>query len=98
MLWIPASLLDATAGVMSSASGQHFVPSDDVITSIVLPTIIFCIGMVVAMLVGINRCKQWELDKIVEMRRTRRVIQRITDRLREKNFRTIQSLFPFICF
>lgn len=48
--------------------------------------------MVVAMLVGINKCKQWELDKVVEMRRTRRVVQRITERLREKNFNTIQSL------
>lgn len=75
----------------SIASAQHFVPSPDVVTSIVIPTIVFCIGMVVAMLIGINKCKQWELDKIVEMRRTRRVIQRITARLREKNFRTIQS-------
>lgn len=72
---------------------QHFIPSSDIVTSIVLPTIFFCIGMVVVMLIGINKCKQWELDKIVEMRRTRRVIQRITARLREKNFRTIQSLF-----
>ncbi|CAB3397868.1 unnamed protein product [Caenorhabditis bovis] len=60
-------------------------------TSIVLPTIIFCIGMVAAMLVGINKCKQWELDKVVEMRRTRRVLQRVTNRLREKNFKTIQK-------
>lgn len=74
-----------------SMSQQPFVPSDDVMTTIVIPTIVFCIGMVVAMLVGINKCKQWELDKIVEMRRSRRVIQRITARLREKNFRTIQS-------
>ncbi|CAD5225450.1 unnamed protein product [Bursaphelenchus okinawaensis] len=74
-----------------SMSSQHFVPSPDVMMTIVFPTIIFCIGMVVAMLIGINRCKQWELDKIVEMRRTRRVIQRITARLREKNFRTIQK-------
>ncbi|CAJ0956966.1 unnamed protein product, partial [Mesorhabditis belari] len=59
--------------------------------SIVLPTILFCIGMVVAMLIGINKCKQWELDKVVEMRRTRRVVQRITERLREKNFNTIQK-------
>ncbi|KHN81715.1 hypothetical protein Tcan_07199 [Toxocara canis] len=73
-----------------SAPRQYFVPSPDVVTSIVLPTIVFCIGMVVAMLIGINKCKQWELDKIVEMRRTRRVVQRITARLREKNFRTIQ--------
>lgn len=71
---------------------QHFVPSPDVVTTIVIPTIVFCIGMVVAMLIGINKCRQWELDKIVEMRRTRRVIQRITARLREKNFRTIQSI------
>jgi hypothetical protein len=46
--------------------------------------------MVAAMLIGINKCKQWELDKIGEMRRTRRVVQRMTTRLREKNFRTIQ--------
>uniref|UniRef100_A0A914Q066 Uncharacterized protein n=2 Tax=Panagrolaimus TaxID=55784 RepID=A0A914Q066_9BILA len=73
-----------------STPHNNFVPSSDVVTSIVIPTIIFCIGMVVAMLVGINKCKQWELDKVVEMRRTRRCIQRITARLREKNFRTIQ--------
>ncbi|VDO58468.1 unnamed protein product [Haemonchus placei] len=73
------------------ATKEYFVPSEEVMTSIVLPTIIFCIGMVVAMLVGINKCKQWELDKIVEMRRTRRVVQRITARLREKNFKTIQT-------
>lgn len=75
----------------SSVSSQHFVPSPDIVTTIVLPTILFCIMMVVGMLIGINKCKQWELDKIVEMRRTRRVIQRITARLQEKNFRTIQS-------
>uniref|UniRef100_A0A0K0DJ08 Uncharacterized protein n=1 Tax=Angiostrongylus cantonensis TaxID=6313 RepID=A0A0K0DJ08_ANGCA len=73
------------------ATKEYFVPSEEVMTTIVLPTIIFCIGMVVAMLVGINKCKQWELDKIVEMRRTRRVLQRITARLREKNFKTIQN-------
>lgn len=91
MLWIPA--FDASAFyVMSSASnGQYFVPSADVVTTIVLPTIVFCVGMVVAMLIAINKCKQWELDRVGEMRRTRRVIQRITTRLREKNFRTIQS-------
>ncbi|KAI1723918.1 hypothetical protein DdX_04099 [Ditylenchus destructor] len=76
---------------MSGLGSQHFVPSPDVAASIVIPTIVFCICMVVAMLIGINKCKQWELDKIVEMRRTRRVIQRITARLREKNFRTIQK-------
>ncbi|CAD6186891.1 unnamed protein product [Caenorhabditis auriculariae] len=73
-------------------STQTFsVSSQDVMTSIVLPTIVFCIGMVVAMLVGINKCKQWELDKVVEMRRTRRVLQRVTNLLREKNFKTIQK-------
>ncbi len=71
---------------------DYFVPSPDVMTSIVFPTIVFCICMVAAMLLGIRKCRQWELDKIVEMRRTRRVVQRITARLREKNFRTIQSL------
>ncbi|CAI5452215.1 unnamed protein product [Caenorhabditis angaria] len=73
------------------SSQEFFVPSTDVMTSIVLPTIIFCIGMVAAMLLGINKCKQWELDKVVEMRRTRRVLQRVTNRLREKNFKTIQK-------
>ncbi|VDM77349.1 unnamed protein product [Strongylus vulgaris] len=34
---------------------EYFVPSEEVMTSIVLPTIVFCIGMVVAMLVGINK-------------------------------------------
>ncbi|PIO77847.1 hypothetical protein TELCIR_00026 [Teladorsagia circumcincta] len=80
-----------TAAADIMATKEYFVPSEEVMTSIVLPTIIFCIGMVVAMLVGINKCKQWELDKIVEMRRTRRVVQRITARLREKNFKTIQN-------
>ncbi|VDM95650.1 unnamed protein product [Thelazia callipaeda] len=70
---------------------SYYVPSTDVVTSIVLPTILFCIAMVIAMIVGINKCKQWDLDKIVEMRRTRRVVQRITAQLREKNFRTIQK-------
>ncbi|PAV77212.1 hypothetical protein WR25_12776 [Diploscapter pachys] len=70
---------------------SSFAPSDEVMTTIVLPTIIFCIGMVVAMLVGINKCKQWELDKICEMRRTRRALQKMTNRLREKNFNTIQK-------
>lgn len=74
-----------------SVQKSYYVPSTDVVTTIVLPTILFCIAMVIAMIVGINKCKQWELDKIMEMRRTRRVIQRITARLREKNFRTIQS-------
>uniref|UniRef100_A0A8R1TWZ9 Uncharacterized protein n=1 Tax=Onchocerca volvulus TaxID=6282 RepID=A0A8R1TWZ9_ONCVO len=69
----------------------YYVSSTDVVTTIVLPTILFCIAMVVAMIIGIKKCKQWELDKIVEMQRTRRVVQRITARLREKNFRTIQK-------
>ncbi|VDN31852.1 unnamed protein product [Gongylonema pulchrum] len=60
----------------------YYVPSSDVVTTIVLPTIFFCIAMVVAMIVGIHKCKQWELDKIVEMRRTRRVVQRITAQAR----------------
>ncbi|GMR58556.1 hypothetical protein PMAYCL1PPCAC_28751, partial [Pristionchus mayeri] len=72
------------------SSKEHFTPNDEVMTTIVFPTIAFCVGLIVAMLVGINKCKQWELDKVVEMRRTRRVIERITNRLREKNFRTIQ--------
>ncbi|TKR60893.1 hypothetical protein L596_028075 [Steinernema carpocapsae] len=77
-------------GAGSLFSHDHFVPSPDVVTSIVLPTILFCILMVIAMLIGINKCKQWELDKVVEMRRTRRVLERITHRLRERNFRTIE--------
>lgn len=70
---------------------QFFVPSSDVVTSIIVPTIAFCIGMVVAMLIGINKCKQWELDKVCEIRRTRRIMQRLTARLRERNFKAIQS-------
>ncbi|GMT09039.1 hypothetical protein PFISCL1PPCAC_336 [Pristionchus fissidentatus] len=73
------------------SSKDPFTPSDEVMTTIVFPTIAFCVGLIVAMLVGINKCKQWELDKVGEMRRTRRVIERITNRLREKNFRTIQK-------
>uniref|UniRef100_A0A914X0Y5 Uncharacterized protein n=1 Tax=Plectus sambesii TaxID=2011161 RepID=A0A914X0Y5_9BILA len=69
---------------------DYFVPSSDVVTSIVLPTIFACIFMVAAMLLGIQKCKQWDVDRIMEMRRTRRVVQRVTARLREKNFRTIQ--------
>ncbi|CAP26038.2 Protein CBR-CALF-1 [Caenorhabditis briggsae] len=75
---------------MSSPTAQFTIPASEVMTSIVLPTIIFCIGLVAAMLLGINKCKQWELDKVVEMRRSRRVLQRVTNRLREKNFKTIQ--------
>uniref|UniRef100_A0A8R1HTK9 Uncharacterized protein n=1 Tax=Caenorhabditis japonica TaxID=281687 RepID=A0A8R1HTK9_CAEJA len=72
-------------------SSTQFSPAQaDVGLSIVLPTIIFCIGLIGAMLLGINKCKQWELDKVVEMRRSRRVLQRVTNRLREKNFKTIQ--------
>ncbi|KAK0410580.1 hypothetical protein QR680_005208 [Steinernema hermaphroditum] len=78
-------------GAGSHFSHDHFVPSPDVVTTIVLPTIVFCILMVIAMLVGINKCKQWDLDKVVEMRRTRRVLERITHRLRERNFRTIEK-------
>jgi hypothetical protein len=59
---------------------QFFVPSSQIITSIIIPTLIGMIGMVVAMIIGIYKCKQWELDKIVELRRTRRMIQRITER------------------
>ncbi|EGT49226.1 hypothetical protein CAEBREN_03829 [Caenorhabditis brenneri] len=73
-----------------SSTAQFTIPASEVMTSIVLPTIIFCIGLVAAMLLGINKCKQWELDKVVEMRRSRRVLQRVTNRLREKNFKTIQ--------
>ncbi|KAK0410581.1 hypothetical protein QR680_005209 [Steinernema hermaphroditum] len=87
-----STALSATmnGGAGSLFSHDHFVPSPDVVTTIVLPTILFCILMVIAMLVGINKCKQWELDKVVEMRRTRRVLERITHRLRERNFRTIE--------
>ncbi|KAI3422264.1 hypothetical protein GPALN_012793 [Globodera pallida] len=66
-------------------------PSTDVVTHIIIPTIGFCIGMVVAMLIGINKCKQWELDKVVEIRRTRLTIQRLTARLRERNCKAIQK-------
>jgi len=76
--------------VQYSSGAEYFVPSPDVVTSIVLPTILFCICMVAAMLIGIRKCRQWEVDKLGEMRRTRRVVQRVTQRLREKNFRTIQ--------
>ncbi|CAI2352614.1 unnamed protein product [Caenorhabditis sp. 36 PRJEB53466] len=72
------------------SSDQFSVPAADVMMSVVLPTIIFCIGLVAAMLLGINKCKKWELDKVVELRRSRRVLQRVTNRLREKNFKTIQ--------
>ncbi|KAL7073294.1 hypothetical protein ACQ4LE_007487 [Meloidogyne hapla] len=77
---------------MSSGFGQQqfYVPSTNVVTEIIIPTIIFCIGMVIAMIVGINKCKQWELDNFGEIRRTRRVIQRLTNRLRERNFKAIQ--------
>ncbi|KAL3082993.1 hypothetical protein niasHS_010795 [Heterodera schachtii] len=70
---------------------KFFTPSSAVVTQIILPTIAFCVGMVVAMLIGINKCKQWELDKVIEIRRTRRIIQRLTARLRERNFKAIQK-------
>nr|CAD2202019.1 unnamed protein product [Meloidogyne enterolobii] len=77
---------------MNAGSGQQFyIPSTNVVTEIIIPTIIFCIGMVIAMIVGINKCKQWELDNFGEIRRTRRVIQRLTARLRERNFKAIQN-------
>jgi len=79
---------------MNAGSGQQFyIPSTNVVTEIIIPTIIFCIGMVIAMIVGINKCKQWELDNFGEIRRTRRVIQRLTARLRERNFKAIQSFY-----
>jgi len=76
---------------MDGLSTEYFIPSTDVVTSIVIPTIIFCIGMVVAMLIGINKCNKWELDSIYQIRRSRRIIRQITDTLREKNFNTIQK-------
>ncbi len=79
-------------------------PSTDIVLTTVLPTILGCILLVVAMLfgsceyfmkqstcTGIKKCKEWELDRIMEMRRTRRVVQRITDHLRQKNMETLQS-------
>uniref|UniRef100_A0AC35UHB1 Col_cuticle_N domain-containing protein n=1 Tax=Rhabditophanes sp. KR3021 TaxID=114890 RepID=A0AC35UHB1_9BILA len=75
-----------------ASQNQYFTPNSDQMTSIILPTIVFFIIVVVSMLYGISKCKQYEVDKIVEMRRTRRVIQRITARLREKNFKTIETV------
>lgn len=83
----------------------------DVATTIVIPTILACVVLVIGMLVGIHKCRQWEADRIVEMSkqtawfledvlekkklsilgRTRRIVQRLTARLREKNFNTLQS-------
>jgi len=91
----------------------------DVAVTIVFPTIFACIILVAAMLFGIKKCKEWELDRIIEMRkiqlltyvlcrclifeflnnpsiflgRTRRLIQRMTQVLREKNFRTLQGTY-----
>ena len=65
---------------------QYFVSSAQIITSIVIPTIVFCIGLVIAMLIGINKCKQWELDKIVELRRTvTLIISKFYDYKRQSN-------------
>lgn len=39
----------------------------DVATTIVIPTILACVILVIGMLVGIHKCRQWEADRIVEM-------------------------------
>ncbi|KAF7637271.1 hypothetical protein Mgra_00003237 [Meloidogyne graminicola] len=75
---------------MNSVSNQFFVPSSNVVVEIIMPTIIFCIGMVIAMIIGINKCREWELANVGEIRRTRLIIQRLNARLRERNFKAIQ--------
>ena len=78
-------------------ASQSGLPNNDVATQIVLPTILACILLVASMLFGIKKCKQWELDRLSDMRRTRRIVQRLTARLREKNLRTLQSMEAFVC-
>uniref|UniRef100_A0A0N5AYM6 Uncharacterized protein n=1 Tax=Syphacia muris TaxID=451379 RepID=A0A0N5AYM6_9BILA len=73
-------------------TNQSYSPDSDVLTSFVLPTIGFCIAIIIAMLCGIHKIKEWELEKIIETRRKRRVVQRITKCLREKNLQTLERL------
>lgn len=68
-------------------------PSLDPTMTIVLPTIAACILLVFFMILGIQKCNEWELDRIATLRRTRRLMERITVVLREKNIRLIQSIF-----
>ncbi|VDD95225.1 unnamed protein product, partial [Enterobius vermicularis] len=69
---------------------ESYSPDSDVLTSFVLPTIGFCIAIIIAMLCGIHKIREWELEKIIETRRKRRVVERITRCLREKNLQTLE--------
>ncbi|OUC42800.1 Low-density lipoprotein receptor domain class A [Trichinella nativa] len=52
---------------MTHAQAQYRVPNFSVVTTIVLPTIAACIVLVVSMLIGIKKCRQWETDRMTEM-------------------------------
>ncbi|CDW55391.1 Ldl recept a domain containing protein [Trichuris trichiura] len=71
----------------------YYEPRNDlsVATSIVLPTIVACVVLVISMIVGIRKCRQWEIDRIVEMRRKRCAIQTLTAKLKAKNIRRLQA-------
>ncbi|KHJ45223.1 hypothetical protein D918_04527 [Trichuris suis] len=71
----------------------YYEPRNDlsVATTIVLPTIVACVVLVISMIVGIRKCRQWEIDRIVEMRRKRCAIQTLTAKLKAKNIRRLQA-------
>ncbi|KRX40585.1 hypothetical protein T05_416 [Trichinella murrelli] len=76
---------------MTHAQAQYRVPNFSVVTTIVLPTIAACIVLVVSMLIGIKKCRQWETDRMTEMRRIRQVIRTLTATLQEKNCQKLEK-------
>uniref|UniRef100_A0A5S6QZC3 Low-density lipoprotein receptor domain class A n=1 Tax=Trichuris muris TaxID=70415 RepID=A0A5S6QZC3_TRIMR len=78
--------------IMTHRLGNYEPPNDlSVATTIVLPTIVACVVLVVSMIVGIRKCRQWEIDRIAEMRRKRCAIQMLTAKLKAKNIRRLQA-------
>ncbi|KRZ08305.1 hypothetical protein T11_2823 [Trichinella zimbabwensis] len=76
---------------MTHAQAQYRVPNFSIVTTIVLPTIAACIVLVVSMLIGIKKCRQWETDRMTEMRRIRQVIRTLTATLQEKNCQKLEK-------
>ncbi|KRZ67965.1 hypothetical protein T10_11224 [Trichinella papuae] len=76
---------------VTHAQAQYRVPNFSIVTTIVLPTIAACIVLVVSMLIGIKKCRQWETDRMTEMRRIRQVIRTLTATLQEKNCQKLEK-------
>ncbi|VDO93266.1 unnamed protein product [Soboliphyme baturini] len=53
---------------MSYGTEGYQPPNSNVAVTTVFPTIAACIVLVISMLVGIKKCRQWEMDRVVEMR------------------------------